>query len=55
VRPPNQAERVCPLRWFAYTGLYRVDGDKWITREEVAMNSAWVGAEQARAFQISFA
>jgi hypothetical protein len=37
----------------AYTGPYRVDGDKWITMVEVSMNPAWVGTEQTRAFQIS--
>ena len=36
----------------AYTGPYRVDGDKWITMVEVSMNPAWVGMEQAREFQI---
>jgi len=37
----------------AYTGPYRVDGDKWITTVEVSMNPAWVGTEQTRAFQIN--
>jgi hypothetical protein len=37
----------------AYTGPYRVDGDKWITTVEVSANPAWVGMEQTRAFQIS--
>ena len=37
----------------AYTGPYRVDGDKWITTVEVSANPAWVGMEQTRAFQVS--
>jgi len=37
----------------AYTGPYRVDGEKWITTVEVSASPAWVGTEQARAFQIS--
>ena len=37
----------------AYTGPYRVDGEKWITTVEVSMNPAWVGTEQARAFVIT--
>jgi hypothetical protein len=37
----------------AYTGPYRVDGDKWITMVDVSMNPAWVGTEQTRAFEIS--
>jgi len=36
----------------AYTGTYRVEGDKWITQVEVAWNPAWVGTEQARFFKV---
>ncbi len=36
----------------AYTGPYRVDGDKWITTVDVSANPAWVGTEQTRSFQI---
>ena len=36
----------------AYTGIYRVDGDKWITKVDVAANPAWVGTEQTRFFRV---
>jgi len=36
----------------AYTGLYRVEGDRWITKVDVAWNPEWVGTEQARAFKV---
>ena len=36
----------------AYTGAYRLDGDKWITKVEVAWNPEWVGTEQTRLFHI---
>lgn len=36
----------------AYTGAYRIEGDKWITKVEVAWNPAWVGTEQARSFKV---
>jgi len=36
----------------AYTGLYRVEGDKWITKVDVSANPAWVGTEQTRSFKI---
>ena len=36
----------------AYTGTYRIEGDKWITQVEVAWNPAWVGTEQARSFKV---
>ena len=34
----------------AYTGLYRLEGDRWITKVDVAWNPEWVGTEQARSF-----
>jgi len=37
----------------AYTGPYRVDGDKWITTVDVSANPAWVGTEQSRSFRVT--
>jgi hypothetical protein len=36
----------------AYTGTYRVEGNKWITSVEVAWNPEWVGTEQSRFFNV---
>jgi hypothetical protein len=36
----------------SYTGTYRVEGEKWITKVEVAWNPEWVGTEQARNFKL---
>ena len=36
----------------AYTGAYRIEDDKWITKVEVAWNPAWVGTEQTRPFKM---
>jgi hypothetical protein len=36
-----------------YTGGYRVDGDKWITKVDVSANPAWVGTEQTRSFRMT--
>jgi len=36
----------------AYTGTYRLDGDKWIVKVEAASNPEWVGTEQVRFFKI---
>ena len=36
----------------AYTGTYRIEGDRWITNVDVAWNPEWVGTEQARNFKI---
>ncbi|MGJ4942527.1 lipocalin-like domain-containing protein [Bradyrhizobium sp. HKCCYLS1011] len=36
----------------AYTGMYRIEGDRWITKVDVAWNPEWVGTEQVRSFKI---
>ncbi len=36
----------------AYTGTYRLEGDQWITKVEVAWNPEWVGTEQRRFFKV---
>ena len=37
----------------AYTGPYRVDGERWVTSVDVSANPAWVGTEQTRSFRVS--
>lgn len=37
----------------AYTGKYRIDGDKWVTTVDVSANPAWVGTEQTRTFRVT--
>jgi hypothetical protein len=36
----------------AYTGTYRIEGDKWTTKVDVAANPALVGTEQERSFRL---
>ena len=36
----------------SYTGMYRLEGDKWITKVDVAWSPEFVGAEQARFFKV---
>ena len=36
----------------AYTGLYRLEGDVWITKVDAAWNPEWIGTEQRRFFKI---
>ncbi len=36
---------------FAYTGMYHMEGDKWITKVDVAWLPAWIGTEQIRYFK----
>lgn len=51
--PQTEAERDAAYRsMLAYSGRYRVDGDKLITKVDVAWNEAWVGTEQARVYKV---
>ena len=36
----------------AYTGMYRIGGDRWITKVDVSGNPALLGTEQARFFRV---
>jgi hypothetical protein len=36
----------------AYTGRYRIDGDKFVTTIDASWNDAWNGSEQERFFQL---
>jgi hypothetical protein len=50
--PQTDAERAQALRtMISYTGRYRVEDGKVITRVEAAWNEAWVGTEQIRAYR----
>jgi len=53
-KPAKTAEERAELlnTLVAYTGTYRVEGDKWITKVDVAWNPEWVGSEQTRSFKI---
>ncbi len=47
--PQTDEERAQALRtMISYSGRYRVEGGKVITKVEVAWNEAWVGGEQVR-------
>jgi hypothetical protein len=35
----------------AYTGMYRLEGDKYITKVDVSVNPVWVGTEQVSFFR----
>jgi lipocalin-like protein len=53
-RPPQTVQDRADLldSLTAYTGMYRVEGDKWITKVDVAWNPEWVGTEQTRSFKL---
>jgi hypothetical protein len=46
-------ERAALLRtMFAYSGMYRLENDKWITTVDVSWNPAWNGTEQVRFYKL---
>ena len=53
-KPANtDEERAALLRTLlAYSGMYRVEGDKWITKVDVSWNSAYNGTDQVRVFKL---
>jgi hypothetical protein len=52
--PSDEKTRAALLNTLvAYTGRYRIEGDKWITKVEVAWNPEWVGTEQERFFRLT--
>jgi hypothetical protein len=53
-KPAKTAEERADLlsTLVAYTGIYRIEGDRWITKVDVAWNPEWVATEQARHFKI---
>ena len=52
--PPTDQDRTGLFNSLgAYTGLYSVDGDKWITKVDVSANPALVGTEQMRSFRVT--
>jgi hypothetical protein len=51
--PKTDEDRVQALKsMIAYTGRYRIEAGKVITKVEAAWNEAWVGGEQVRSVRI---
>ena len=49
--PQNDEERAAAFRsLIAYTGTFRFEGDRFITKVDVSWNPAWVGTEQVRTY-----
>jgi len=51
--PQTEEERVVAFRSaVAYSGRYHVDGNKFVTRVDIAWHEAWVGTDQERFFRL---
>jgi lipocalin-like protein len=52
-KPGTDEDRIAAFRsMFAYSGIYRVEGDQWITKVDVAWNETWTGTDQMRSFKL---
>ena len=52
-KPNRDEDCIAAFRsMLAYSGIYRVEGDQWITTVDVAWNEAWAGTEQVRTFRL---
>jgi len=50
--PQTDEERAAAFRTMnAYTGRYRIEGDKWVTKVDGSWNVSWVGTDQERFFK----
>jgi hypothetical protein len=50
--PKTDQDRAALLKSMtAYTGMYRIEGDKRITKVDVSWNPEWVGTELVRFFR----
>lgn len=52
--PGNTDEKLAALfrTVMAYTGQYRIDGDRFITKIDASWNEAWNGTEQERFYKL---
>ena len=51
--PQTEQERAAALiSMSAYAGKYRLEGDKFITKVDVASNEAWRGTDQVRFYRL---
>ena len=52
--PHTDAERAAAFRsMYAYSGTYRLEGDRWLTQVDTAWNEAWTGTDQLRFYRFA--
>jgi Lipocalin-like domain len=51
--PQTTEEQAAAYRTLnAYSGRYRLEGDKWVTKVDAAWNVSWVGTDQERFYKL---
>jgi lipocalin-like protein len=52
-KPETDEDRVAAfLSMISYSGIYRIEGDKWITKVDTSWLETWVGTDQMRFFRV---
>ncbi len=54
-KPGDSVEQKAELfrTMMAYTGIYRLDGDKIISKIDISWNEAWTGTDQERFYRLN--
>ncbi len=51
--PQTEADRALAFTTMvAYTGIYSIEGDHWVTKVDTSWNEAWIGTDQLRNFKL---
>ena len=51
--PLTDSDRAAALgSMFAYSGIYRLEGDHWTTKVDTSWNEAWTGTDQVRFYKL---
>ena len=48
----NEKQAALYLTMLSYTGLYRFEGDKFITAVDISWNESWTGTDQVRFYRL---
>jgi hypothetical protein len=52
-QPNTDEDRIAAFSSMAaYSGIYRIEGDKWTTKVDVAWTETWIGSDQIRFFKL---
>jgi hypothetical protein len=51
--PKTDADRAAAFRsMYAYSGIYRLEDDRWVTKVDISWNEAWIGTDQVRFYRL---
>lgn len=51
--PKTDADRAAAFRsMYAYSGIYRLEDNRWVTKVDISWNEAWIGTDQVRFYRL---